>query len=97
MVISNVRCHGNILGVHDTVYNDINSSTLDLLNSMFEEVNFSIVGQLEKQQGDVDCSVFSIAIAGSLLHGLTPMQYNQSLLCHHLIKCLEGKAIQPFP
>ena len=97
MVISNVRCHGNNLGVYDTVYNDIDSSTLDLLNSMFEEVNFSIVGQLQKQQGDIDCGVFSIAIAASLLHGLTPMQYNQSLLRHHLIKCLEGKAIQPFP
>ena len=80
MVISNVRCHGNNLGVYDTVYNDIESSTLHLLNSMFEvEVNFSFVGQLEKQQGDVDCGVFSIAAAASLLHGSTPMQYNQSL------------------
>ena len=56
VVISNVCCHRNNLGVYDTVYNDIDSSTLDLLNSMFEEAaNFSIVGQLQKQQGDIDC------------------------------------------
>ena len=51
-------------------------STLDLLNSMFEEeVNFSIVGQLEKQQGDVYCGVFS-----HCCFFVTPMQYNQSPL-----------------
>ena len=98
VVISNVQCNGNNLNVYDTVYNDIDSSTLDLINSMFEEnVTFSIVEQLEKQQGDVDCSVFSIAIATSLLHGLTPTQYSQSLLRHHLVHCLEAKSMQPFP
>ena len=94
MVISNVHCDGNNMNVYDTV---LDSSTLDLLNSMFEEdVTFSNVEQLEKQQGDVDCRVFNIAIATSLLHGLTPTQYNQSLMRHHLVHSLEAKTIQPF-
>ena len=61
------------------------------------DVTFSNVEQLEKQEGDVDCGVFSIAIATSLLHGLTPTQYNQSLMRHHLVHSLEAKTIQPFP
>ena len=94
MVISNVHCDGNNMNVYDTVYDNMDSSTLDLLNSMFEEdVTFSNVEQL----GDVDCGVFSIAIATSLLHGLTPTQYNQSLMRHHLVHSLEAKTIQPFP
>ena len=82
---------------YDTVYNNIDRSIMYLHNSMLEEVNFSIVGELKKQQGDVDCGVFSITIATSLLDGLAPVQYNQPLLRHHLIQCLEDKAIQPFP
>ena len=55
------------------------------------------MGELKKQQGDVDCGVFSTAITASLLHGLAFVQYNQPLLHHHLIQCLEEKTIQPFP
>lgn len=85
------------MNVYDTVYDNMDSSTLDLLNSMFEEdVTFSNVEQLEKQQGDVDCGVFSITIATSLLHGLTPTQYNQSLMRNHLVHSLKAKTIQPF-
>jgi len=98
VVISNVQSHGNNMSVYDTVYNDIDSSTQELFNSMFEEdVTFSIVKEMEKQQGDIDCGAFSIAIATSLLHGLTPLQYNQPLLRDHLIECLEAKCFQPFP
>jgi len=44
VVISNIDCHNNILSVYGTVYNDIDSSTLTLLKSMFEEdSNISVV------------------------------------------------------
>jgi len=95
VVISNVQSHGNVMNVYDSVYNDIDSSTQELFNS--GDVTFSIVKQLEKQQGDIDCGLFNIAIATSLLHGMTPVQYNQSLLHHHLVQCLEVKCFPPFP
>ena len=64
VVISSKHCSGDDLSMYDTVYDDIDSSTMALLSSMFEEnVNVSIVPQVQKQQGDVDCGVFSIAIA----------------------------------
>lgn len=98
VVISNVHCSGDNLKMYDTVYNDIDGSTMALLNSMFEEkINVIMVPQVQKQQGDVDCGVFSAAIATSLLHGLSPGPYKQSLLQPHLISCIENKAMMPFP
>ena len=98
IVISNVHCSGDDLSVYDTLYDDIDSSTMALLSSMFEEnINVSIVPQVQKQQGDVDCGVFSFAIATLLLHDLSPGSYKQPLLRPHLISCFENKAMTPFP
>ena len=98
VVISNVHCSGDDLKMYDTVYDDIDSSTMALLNSMFEEnINVSMVPRLQKQKGDVDCGIFSTAIATSLLHGLSPGPYKQSLLRPHLISCFENKEMTPFP
>ena len=98
VVISNVHCSGDNLSMYDTVYDDIDSSTMALLSSMFEEnINVSIVPQVQKQQGDMDCGVFSIAIATSLLHDLSPGPYKQSLLRPYLISCFENKVMTLFP
>ena len=97
VVISNVHCSKDDLNIYDTVYNDIDSPTMALLTLMFEEdINVSLV-QPQSQKGDVDCGVFSAAIATSLLHDLSPGPYNQSLLRPHLISCFENKAMTPFP
>ena len=53
---------------------------MSLLNSMFGKDTTVILAPLQKQQGVVDCSIFSIAIATSLLHGIIPGPYTQSLL-----------------
>ena len=86
--------------MYETIHDEIDSSTMTLLSSMFEEhVNVSIVPQVQKQQGDVDCGVFSIAIAISLLHDLSPgpYWYKQSSLQPHFISCFQNKAMTPFP
>ena len=38
----------------------------------------------------MDCGLFSIAIATSLLHGLSPGLHKQSLLQPNLISCFEN-------
>ena len=48
---------------------------------------------LQKQQGMMDCGVFSVAMATSLLCGLIPGFYTQSLLWPHLIECIESKSM----
>ena len=97
VVISNVYCSGTELSLYDTIYNDIDDSTMALIRSMFKEDVTVTVAQVQKQQGHVDCGVFSVATATSLLHGLSPGPYVQALLRPHIIQCFEKKVMQPFP
>ena len=69
--------------MYDTVFNDIDDSTISLFNLMFSKNITVTVTPLQKLQGMVDCGVFNIAIATSLLHGLIPGPYTQSLLYSH--------------
>jgi len=47
---------------------------------MFKE-DITVAGtKIQKQHGDVDCRVFSVAIATSLQHGLSSGPYVQALL-----------------
>ena len=96
VVISNLFCPNGNVRVYDTVFNDIDDSTMSLLNSMFSKNITVTLAPLQKQQGSVDCGVFSIAIATSLLHSLIPGPYTQSLLRPHLIQCIESKSMLPF-
>lgn len=86
-----------MLSVYDTVFNDIDTPTMTLLNSMFEGDFTVTIVPLQNQQGGSDCGVFSIAIATSLLHGHSPGPYKQSLLRPHLISCFENNLMLPFP
>jgi len=97
VVISNIYSSESELSLYDTVYNDIDDSTKALIRSMFEEDITVTIAQVQKQTGDVDCGVYSVAIATSLLYGLSPGPYVQSLLRPHMIDCFEKKSIQPFP
>jgi len=82
--------------VYDTVYNDIDDSTMALTRSMFKK-DIAVAGVKLKQHGDVDCEVFSVAIATSLQHslscGLSPGPYVQALLRPHKINCFVKKLI----
>lgn len=97
VVLSNIHCSGTELHVYDTVYNDIDDSTMALIRSMFKEDITVAVAKTQKQHGDVDCGVFSVAIATSLLHGLSPGPYVQALLRPHIISSFEKNLMQPFP
>ena len=70
----------NSVRVHDTVYNDIDSSTMSSLNLMFGKNITVTLAPPQKQQGDSDCGAFSITITTSLQHGLIPGPYMQALL-----------------
>ena len=52
---------------------------------------------MPKQAGTTDCGVFAIATATSLLHGMNPSEYTQSLIRSHLIQCFETLDLTPFP
>ena len=66
------------------------------LSSMFGKDTTFTLAPLQKQQGDVDFGVFSIAIATSMLHGIIPGPYTPSPLRPHLMQCIENKSMLPF-
>jgi len=91
-------CHDNEIKYYDTIYNDIDQWTQDLLNNMFgNDITVTVDTQVRKQKGDKDCGDFCIAIATSLLHNQTPGPFTQSLLHPHLIYCIENKSMILFP
>ena len=68
----------------------------DLTGPAFKGVGFIPVQQ---QKNASDCDVFSIAYTTSLVYGLNPMNvtYNISQMHPHLLHCLMGGVITPFP
>ena len=62
-VISNLLTSKNVLSMYDTVFDDIDTPTMTLLNSMFEGDFTITIVPLQRQQGGSDCGVFSIAVA----------------------------------
>ena len=80
----------------DTVFNDMDDSTVSLLSLMFDKDTTFTLAPLQKQQEDLDCGVFSIAIATSLLLGIILGPYIQSLLRPHLIQCFDNKLMLRF-
>ena len=62
---------GTELSLYDTVYHDIDDSTMALIYSMFEEditvTTAQIPRKIQKQQWNFDCRVLCVAIATTLL------------------------------
>ena len=54
---------------------------------------------VQVQRGSDDCGLFAIAFAESLCSGASPssLRYTQESLRSHLLKCLDNRAITPFP
>ena len=100
IVISNIftSTKGQV-DVYDTSYGEIDKSSRILIYSMFDEpVQINLIQDMQKQVGGVDCGVFSIAIATSLVHGQNPVSvvYDQPSLRSHLVSCFEKLAMIPF-
>ena len=76
----------------------VDSQVRQLVENIFNlKINLSIHDKMPKQAGIADCGVFAIATATSLLYGIKPNKYTQSLLRSHLIKCFENFNFVPFP
>jgi len=69
----------NELQLYGTVYDVIDKDIMALLYEMFVvEITITMDTQLQKQEKGIDCGVFCITIATSLLHGLTILLANMS-------------------
>ena len=58
-----------------------------------------VINSAQQQANGVDCGVFAIAYATSLVFGENPTlcSYNVPLMRQHLVNCLEKEMMYPFP
>ena len=57
------------------------------------------VKEVQQQENSVDCGVFAVAYATSILHGQNPeeMVYDTKKLRQYLLTCIRSEKITPFP
>jgi hypothetical protein len=53
----------------------------------------------QKQKGSVDCGLFALAYAMSIVFGedVSTREYNQGNIRSHLLSCFENCKLEPFP
>ena len=84
--------------VYDSLYIGISEETKTLLFNIFQSKQLQVCQfpEVQKQMGAMDCGVFAIATATSLLFKV-PVAFTQSLARLHLINNFEQLSMQPFP
>ena len=90
-------CHSPVK-IYDSLYKSIHEGTITVVQNMFKKVGkFKIeIADMQEQEGSTDCGVFAIAVATSLLYGVSP-SYNQDKMRDHLLCCLGSGSLSVFP
>ena len=88
--------------VYDSMHFMMHESTKSLLAQLLKTTKKQLsvcFANTNKQAGFNDCGVFAAVYCTALVHGDNPSSYvyEQKDLRGHLIKCLEGGTVQPFP
>ena len=102
ITISTINCEEGEVGVYDSLYNSIDKNTHELINHLVPGLHITLK-ECQKQEGIVDCGLFSIAISTSLAFSLAneicqpKFIFNQKEMRSHLIKCYEQNKLTPFP
>ena len=98
VVISNVRCSGNDLTMYDTIYDDICTSAMALVRSVFKQ-NVKCQHCAISTEAGGRCGSWFIQYCHChfIVTWLSPGLHKQSLLQPHLISCFANKAMPPFP
>lgn len=97
IVATTIGCEGNEVKVFDSLYSFLDKATTALVLRVFHGSTMVKLEQGPKQVGFVDCGLFAIATATSLVTGIHANSYNQSLMREHLIQCFESMHLLPFP
>ena len=62
IVVSSIGCETGVVNVHDSIYEEIDSNTQEVVFNIFGTVDINFV-QVQKQRGGSDCGLFAIAIS----------------------------------
>ena len=93
---------GTEIQLYDSLFTSASDETLQLIAQLVKTKNNSIdinVMNIQKQAGTVDCAIYAIATATSLLlcHDPTSVVLNQKEIRLHLVKLLEANTLSLFP
>ena len=103
LTISNINSdHPEIVNVYDSMFSYSSSSLRAQVASLLhtDKPNFVLnFVDVHKQNGHDDCGIFSIAYAVALCMGMHPgtLMFEQNLMRHHLISCLQLFKFSTFP
>ena len=98
VVATTVRCNNNEVILYDSMYEEIDENTANVIYNLFNTRTVKIA-KCQQQEGAVDCGLFSIAFATSIAHGFDPttVEYIQAHMRIHLVKCFSQGTLTLFP
>ena len=102
IVASNVLAKSGQIIVYDSMLNSIDKNTKKIIKNLFGPSvtpRCPRLAESSKQSGGADYGLYAISNATALAFELNSSQitFDQSVLCSHLIKCMEGGNVSIFP
>lgn len=82
--------------IYDSLYTTVHPDTKSLIMKLFGYGMKLTLMECQQQNGCKDCGVFAIACCTAIAFK-SPMQFNQSAMRRHLLKCFNDLLITPFP
>ena len=98
VLASSMSSSDSCLPIYDSIFVSANNELLGVLKKQFEFKDLKFF-KFQKQVGGSDCGLFAIAAACALLFEQNPSKdiFNQDLMRHHLLNCIENCLFTPFP
>ena len=97
-----VQCPG-VVRVFDSLYRKPNATAAEhachILLHTDDQLMF-MNEKVQRQMGSSDCGLYALEFATDLCHGIdptSPRSYDQALMRHHYVECLEKGRMAPFP
>jgi len=102
ITVSTIGCPAGSVNVYDSLHWKLSSHTKKVLADLMRTEDKAITvnyTDVQWQSGASDCGLFALAFATSLCTGQDPVTtlYDQAQMRSHLLFCLGGQKIVPFP
>ena len=102
LTISSIHCPYSTINVYDSLHSTIPEATIKSICTflMCSESHINVrIMDTDTQENASDCGIYSLAFSTALCAGEDPqcLQFIQSLMRQHLLKCLKSGKMEPFP
>ena len=100
VTLTTFGCKDGETRIYDSLFTKVDDTTRSTIVILFGDRDVTCnIPPVQKQQGIVDCGLFTIAFATSLACGHDPSsyQFNQNEISSHLFTCLQQQHLTEFP